>query len=66
MSLVGKPAESPKAAAATSMNITNVVGTMEMPVNKRQEADGGSIPPIESPPRRNLSAYVSSTYGEFK
>ncbi|CAG8749199.1 22017_t:CDS:10, partial [Dentiscutata erythropus] len=70
MSLVGRSADSPKAAPATSTNITTVVGTMEIPLPAVSSArtletntNGKTIINNESEiSRRNLSAFVSNTY----
>jgi hypothetical protein len=68
MSLVGKAIESPKAAPATSTSMTTVEGTMEIPVIKKAEqgmniATNANIGAVETVPRRNIGALVSSTYG---
>ncbi|RHZ45574.1 hypothetical protein Glove_669g16 [Diversispora epigaea] len=72
MSLVGRSVDSPKAAPATSTNITTVVGTMEIPLllptvstarMLETNANGKTIINNESEiSRRNLSAFVSNTY----
>ena len=72
LSLVGKPIESPKAAAATSTNTTTAVATLEIPLSytaNRQGPNGtilnSGLSITDSLPRRNLEAFVSSTYGLF-
>ncbi|CAG8529080.1 6880_t:CDS:10, partial [Scutellospora calospora] len=67
ISLVKKPVESPKAAPATSTNITTVIGTMEMPIPAVSKPDISITningPQVEEiPARKNLGAFVSSTY----
>ncbi|KAF0433331.1 ARM repeat-containing protein [Gigaspora margarita] len=70
ISLVKKPIESPKAAPATSTNTTTVVGTMEIPIPAASKSDvslnsinGTASPQVEEvPTRKNLGAFVSSTY----
>ncbi|CAG8525259.1 17174_t:CDS:10, partial [Racocetra fulgida] len=70
ISLAKRPVESPKAAPATSTNTTTVIGTMEMPIPAVSKPDitinglnGNVGPQIEEiPTRKNLGAFVSSTY----
>ncbi|CAG8821858.1 5434_t:CDS:2, partial [Racocetra persica] len=70
ISLAKRPVESPKAAPATSTNTTTVIGTMEMPIPAVSKPDitingiNGNVGPQikEIPPRKNLGAFVSSTY----
>ena len=71
MSLVGKAAESPKAAPATSTSMTTVEGTMEIPVIKKVEQEANpvnhaNVGGVDVLPRRNLGTLVSSTYGNVE
>ncbi|CAI2161442.1 16883_t:CDS:10 [Funneliformis geosporum] len=66
LSFVGKPIESPKAAAATSTNTTTAIATLEIPFpyTNRQGPNGTFLNSVisDSLPRRNLEAFISTTY----
>ncbi|CAG8479194.1 448_t:CDS:10 [Funneliformis mosseae] len=66
LSFAGK-LESPKAAAATSTNTTTAIATLQVPFPypaSRQGPNGTILNSVisDSLPRRNLEAFVSSTY----